>query len=349
MKRAFLYLVIILLLIWMGARFVQQRRGYAAKTIQQIQAVEGYPIEAAASTLSRFVLTRRYAGTVTGGEETDIVPLVGEYVAHVLVREGQTVLRGQTVCELSHDNPSASYQQAKLGLDNAERELSRVQALYDKGAVSRQMLDGLTLSRDIARERLVSSERLLTVTSPIDGIVSDLRAEPGKFAPPGVALAKVVSRGDLRVRVEVPSGDRDLVKQGASCDVLAGGLTAAGRVQRLALSADKETRGFAAWVELLSKRSGFAFRPGVLVDVDVKVVDIDTAVTVDQDALLRAGDHWRVFIVNGNRALVRDVEVGGQSRGRAWIRSGLEPGAAVVVSGASQLFDGAPVRIITRS
>jgi len=349
MKRAILYICLILLAALLAYRFIQKRSVRAAMTIQQIQSVDGVPVETAQAGCARFTMTRRYSGTVAGRIESEVTPLTAEYISKVLVEEGARVKVGDPICELSRDSPTASFAQAKLALENAERDFSRMEALFRQGAVSRQALDGVTLARDLARERYETSERLLTITSPIAGVVADLRAEKGKFVSPGFLLAKIVSEDQLRVKFEIPSYDKDLTRIGAEAVVTSMGVNARGRLERLALSADRDSRDFQAWVALTSKPDLAAFSPGLSVTIALNVVDFEDAIVVPSDALIRSGDHWKLYVVVQDKAEERAVELGGTDHGNAWIASGLEVGETVVVNGGNNLTNGSRLRIISKS
>jgi len=329
-------------------RFIQQRKPESTQTIAEIQAVEGYPVEVTKVKIQPFGMIRRYGGTVTGGEEASAVPAIGEYIKVIPVREGQQVSRDDAICELSRDNPAAGYRRGELALMNAERDLDRVQKLFDQGAVSKQTLDGVTLSRDLAKDGLANAEKLLYVRAPISGRITELTAEVGSFATPGIPLAKIVSNDYLRVRVDIPTGDRGLIMEGHGAVISGSGASRSGRVSRIADSADPKGRSFTTWIQLDERPDDRGFKPGMFVDVEIEVVKEDSAVTVASDALIRNGDGWRVFVVNQDRVRLTDVTVGGANPDAAWIRDGLPPNAIVVVSGANLLFDGAKIRVITK-
>ncbi|MBM3326607.1 MAG: efflux RND transporter periplasmic adaptor subunit [Calditrichaeota bacterium] len=348
MKKIILWIVIVVIASVMAFRFLERHQAAADPTILEIQAAEGYPVEVESAAIKPFRLSRLYTGTLTGREEADIVPMVGEYIARVLVREGQRVTAGQIICELSKDNPSAGYRQAELALENAGRELQRIQTLFDKGAVARQMLDGITLQRDIAKRNFELSQRLLTLTTPIAGTVANLTAEAGKFAAPGMPLAKVIAADRLRATFEVPAVDRNEIVIGANCRITAAGATASGKVERIALSADQEGRAFTAWIKIDDAPDNLAFSPGLMADIEVFVFDVPQALVVAPEAILRRGDDYHLFIVDNGKAKLLPVEIGARASDAVWIRSGLEPGAQVVIAGADLLSDGAPIRISKR-
>ncbi|NQT33626.1 efflux RND transporter periplasmic adaptor subunit [bacterium] len=349
MKRVILYVLTALLIALIVYRFAERRKVEATLTIAQIQAEKGYPIEVGKSSIGHFRMVNHYTGTVVGGKQSDVVSSLSEHVSRVLVTEGQYVNKDQVICELSRDNPMASHAQLKLALENAEKELERIQKLFDEGAVSEQILDGMTLQRNLAAEALAASEKLLFIRAPFAGKITELSAEPGKLVTPGQSVAKVVSIENPRVKVQIPARDREKMKAGSICDLETNGISIKGKIRSISLSADPEGRTFTAWIDLSEKPDGFQFSPGLMVDVFVSVFEIEEAVLVSPDALIRKGEDWFVYTVEDEQAALRDVILGGQTRDAAWIKSGLNADVTVVVSGANLLFDGAPVRIISRN
>lgn len=346
MRRFLIWLVIAGLVAGLVYRAIQHQRGRTVRSLTQIQWEEGFPVEVAEVVQRPFRVVKDYLGTLVAGEEAEIVPLVGEYVSQVVVKEGDRVKAGDAICLLSKDNPQAGYQQARLALENAERELARLEALFFKGAVSRQAVDGATLHRDLAKRQLEVAERLLTLKSPIEGVVSELRAEVGKFAPPGIPIAKVVDDRRLRVKFEIPAGDGELIAKGQPCWVRLDDESVEGRIVRMALSADKEGRTFEAWAELSTRPMLSVWRSGVMVEVKVLAINEDRALLIPPEALVRETGSPAVWVVNGGKAEKVRVTVRGINADAIWIGEGLSPGDPVVVSGKENLFPNAPVKII---
>ncbi len=349
MKRIFIIIMIFALAALLVYRFIERRETRAALTIQQIQAKEGFPVELEISAVRHFQMENRYTGVVTGGEEAEVVSMLGEYISDVFVNEGQMVKVGQAICRLSRENPSANYAQAKLLYENADRDRKRLETLFQQGAISRQSLDNGALASELAKERFASVERLLTISSPISGAVTDLEAEVGKFAQPGISLARIVSTGELRIRVEIPSSDRKSVQNGAKAFVEVSGARIPAIVNRIAHSAERESRTFTAWIEIGEIEKNFALSSGLMVDVALVAADVPEAVTVTDDAVLRFGNDRWIFVIDGDRAIRRSVIVGGESDGLTWISSGLDAGTRVVAVGANNLQHGAKVRVISKS
>jgi HlyD family secretion protein len=83
---------------------------------------------------------------------------------------------------------------------------------------------------------------------------------------------------------------------------------------------------------------------GFRVEARIVVWEAADVVRVPVSALFRRGDGWSVFVVEGGRALRRDVEVGQRGTFEAEVRAGLEPGEHVVLHPSDRVQDTARVR-----
>ena len=349
MKRVIFLLIAIIIIGLLIYRFAERRRIVTTRTIAQIQAQEGYPVEVENVEMGTFNLTRKYTGTVVGGKQSVVVSMLSEHISEVFVRQGQFVEKDAVICELSRNNPSASYAKAKLASENAERELARVQALYNEGAISEQVLDAAQMQRDMTVEALKTTEQLLYLCAPIAGIVTELEAEVGKLIAPGQPVAKIVSTEKARVEIQIPARDRDMIKINAPCTISNDGNSASGKVERVSLSANPENRSFTAWITFSERQKRLVFSPGLLVDVNINVLNAENVTIVTPDALMRKGERWFIYALDGDNVRLREIELGGVNHDIAWIRSGVALDEQVITSGASLLFEGAPVRIIHRN
>lgn len=82
-------------------------------------------------------------------------------------------------------------------------------------------------------------------------------------------------------------------------------------------------------------------------DLRILVFDVPETITVPVSALLRAGDHWAVFVADHGRARKREVEISRRNGQDAAVSKGFAPGKQVIVHPADTVRDG--VRIEART
>jgi HlyD family secretion protein len=211
------------------------------------------------------------SGTVEATEAELGFPATGR-LDSLLAREGDPVARGQRLAMLDHSETQARLQEAKARGDamraaltelergsrpeevaqsraaldaavekhsDAERDLQRVEKLFEGGAVSQEALDKAVLQERVAksqrdhaqeqhrlmekgprREKIAQQRALLaqaeaqvqaleaqlanlTILSPLDGVVTVRHREPGEIVPAGSPVLTIMDPGDRWVRIYV--------------------------------------------------------------------------------------------------------------------------------------------------
>lgn len=161
--------------------------------------------------------------------------------------------------------------------------------------------------------------------------------------PAGQELFRLIRRGRLEWRAEVPAGDLARLKPGLAATLaLPGGATASGTLRMLAPTVDPQTRNGIAYVDLAASRDA---RAGMFARGEFELGSAP-ALTLPQSALLLREGHAYVMRV-GDDAKVSQTKVatGRRVGDRVEITGGLDADARVVAAGGAFLADGDTVRI----
>jgi HlyD family secretion protein len=86
---------------------------------------------------------------------------------------------------------------------------------------------------------------------------------------------------------------------------------------------------------------------GYRVEPSIVVWESPSVVRVPLSALFRDGERWAVFVSDGGKARLREVEVGQQNGLHAQIVSGIQPGERVVVHPNDRIADGTRIEVRT--
>ena len=87
-----------------------------------------------------------------------------------------------------------------------------------------------------------------------------------------------------------------------------------------------------------------AMGDGFRVVVRVITASVDPALLVPVGALFPHGQSMAVYVLEGNRARLQPVDVGGRNDTHAWVRSGLATGQTVIVYPPSTVANGKRVK-----
>jgi len=203
---------------------------------------------------------------------------------------------------------------------------------------------GARTAFEVAEADFIAAKGAVELSSPIDGVVTDISVNLGQQAPMGVPIATVAATQKMRMTIYVVAAEINLLKVGQEAKVrIDSGDSLTARITELASSADPETRLFR--VELEIDNSSGALKPGMFARAQIVVADLRQTLVVDNSAVFFDEGIPKVYIVQGDTAYARSIELGPGDGRRTQVLSGLEQGQAVVVVGKNNLRDRTPVTV----
>jgi RND family efflux transporter MFP subunit len=328
-------------------------------------------------------------------EQADVGAKALGYLDAVLVDRGDRVRRGQLLAvvrpsdlkdQLESARGSLAQAQAQAVLARANRD--RGQALAPTGFVSQQDLQQQEAAVQGSEAALAAAQANVGVLatrlgetrieSPMDGVVSARKLDPGALVGPGSPSGTILTIQRLDVlRVFVPVNERDVaqlrVGQDAHVEVDAlPGRSFQGKVARVSPAFDPGARTLDAEVQLANP--GGALRPGMYGRAAI-VTDVHRgAVVIPSPTVQISGDRPYVFVLDTSggaaappaagaadppapgggpakgpapvSARVRRIAIQTGVDGGDWLEvtSGLKLGDEIVTAGMDVLSDGAQVR-----
>jgi RND family efflux transporter MFP subunit len=264
----------------------------------------------------------------------------------------------------------AKLSEGEASLTRARLNLERARALFAADSLIKPDLDSAQADFDAAEARVSAARadielaeialRDCALVSPTTGIVLERRVEVGSLAAAGTVGFVLGDLSSVKARFGIPDGMIQAVRLGESIGVIVEAIAAttfSGRVTAVAPAADPQSRVFDVEVTIPNKDG--RLRPGMIGTVAVgqppsKVAAADRRLTVPLAAVVRSGagaGQFAVVVVqqqNGTDvARLRPVELGEVVGNAITVLNGVTAGDRVVVSGATLLVDGDPVRVIS--
>lgn len=295
-------------------------------------------------------------GTLHSKDELQLSFKMPGVVARVLVTEGQQVRRGQPLATLDLREIDAQVAAARSGVDKAQRDLQRAEALYaDSVATLAQVQDART-GADVARSGLQAAafnRRYATIVAPADGVVLRRLAEGGELVGAGQPVVVLGSseRGQV-LRVGVADRDAVRLKPGDAATVRFDafpGEEFAGSVREVAPAADPATGTYQVEVSVSGGGGRKPLSSGLVGRVEMRPAAGAEMALVPIGSILEAdGDAATVYTLaaDGRTARRLPVTVGFIAGERVAVSGGLEGVASVVTDGAAYLGDGAAVKVV---
>lgn len=282
------------------------------------------------------------------------------------VEVGSTVHRGQVLARLDSADTGLTAQASEADVraaeaDNAlaEAELERQRQLYAKKFIAKSALDireaqyktSLARVEQAKAQAAVSGNqsRYTALVADRDGVVTDIRAEPGQVVSAGEVIARVADLKQMEVVVAVPESRMAGVKVGAPALVklwASQEKSYQGKVRELAPAADAVTRTFQ--VKVTIPIADDVVRLGMTAGVKFASAE-DSALLLPTTAITQRDGKAVVWVVDGKTLQVqpRPVETGMFREDGVFITGGLRAGEQVVAVGTHALSPGQVVRPIS--
>ena len=370
-SRSVVIAIVTLLLVAIGVgAFVLMRPGAAGPGGATVAAPTGTaaPVRPALSVVvtrpqrSTLPLAVTANGNIAAWQEASIgTEANGLRLASVRVNVGDTVKRGQTLATFDPQTIEVELSQTKAAVAEAEAmygdaaaNAKRAETLDATGALSEAAIAQYRTAERTAKARLDAQRALLkarqlrvaqtAVLAPDDGIISSRSATVGAVLPAGQELFRMIRKGRLEWRAEVPSADLALIEPGMTARIDAAGREPiAGTVRMVAPTVDRQTRNAIVYVDL--PKPGAA-RAGMFASGSFDTGS-SSALTLPQSAVLLRDGFAYVFVV-GDDNKVREVKVtvGRRAEGRIELTGGLDGAARVVAAGGGFLGEGDTVRVV---
>ena len=148
-------------------------------------------------------------------------------VKEVFIKNGDFVEKGQILMTFDDDETNKlnrSIEKERINLQKIQRDLNTTRELYKLGGASRDEVKNLEDSARISQLNIdeyveVLSKTATEVRSPVDGVVSNLKAQKNYLVDTDSSLLEIIDADDLRIIVEIPEYNSQTVKIGQSIRV----------------------------------------------------------------------------------------------------------------------------------
>lgn len=156
------------------------------------------------------------SGVLASEKEIAFSFKIGGIIDKLNYSKGDYVKRGRTLAQLELVEINAQVIQAQNGFDKAERDLARVENLYQDSVATLEQKQDATTALEIAKADLdiaKFNKRYANIIAPMDGKILSKRAEVGELVSPGQAIYILGSSGQKGTQViKVGVADKQIVR-----------------------------------------------------------------------------------------------------------------------------------------
>jgi multidrug efflux pump subunit AcrA (membrane-fusion protein) len=249
----------------------------------------------------------------------------------------QRLLREGAIAEKDVNDARANLSQARTQYETAKKHLEDLQ-----GFARDQQLKAAAAQREAAKGRFESMQAQLgytRITSPIDGVVTDLPFYAGETPPAGQPVVTVMDLSQVIARTHVSQAEAAELAVGADAALIGpGGAPIAAKVTQISPALDASNSTVEVWVQA-ENRDG-SLRPGTSLRVEIIARTASNALVIPDKAVLTSpqGATYAIVIDKDNKPHRRKIAIGIRDAGKAQVVDGLESGQRVATTGAFELF-----------
>ena len=342
-------------------------RSSSAETKPAAQAPQATPVPVAVIEQHEVTTWDEFSGRLEAVERVDVRSRVAGAVKSVHFTEGALVKRDDLLITIDPDPYAAEVDraqaqvvaaQARVNYTKSERE--RAQRLWDESAIARRELDERVNAAQEAEANLRAAQAALQsarlnlgytqVRAPVAGRVGRLEVTVGNLVPAGpgapvlttlVSVNPIYASFDADEHVVLRTlheGQQSIAVEAET--VTNGGKQLRGRLQLI--DNQVNTRSGTVRVRAVFDNKDGSLIPGQFVKLRMGKAKTEQALLVSERAVGTDQSKRFVFVVGpDDKAIWREVTLGGTANGQRIVTSGLEAGERIVVNGLQRVRPGA--------
>jgi membrane fusion protein, multidrug efflux system len=338
----------------------------SAETAPAAAAPQAVPVPVALVTRREVTTWDEFSGRLEAVERVAVRSRVAGQVKSVHFTEGALVKAGELLVRIDPEPYAAEAERAKAQvvaaqarLDYAKSEHERARRLWEDSAIARRELDERVNGEREAQANLRAAQAALElarlslgyteVRAPVAGRVGRLEVTVGNLvaAGPGApVLTTLVSVNPIYASFDadehvvlrtLQDGTKGVAVEAET--VTNGGRRLTGRLQLIDNQVDP--RSGTVRVRAVFDNKDGSLMPGQYVKLRMGQARPQPAILVAERAIGTDQSKRFVIVVGpGNKALWREVTLGGAAEGERIVTAGLEPGERIVVNGLQRVRPG---------
>jgi RND family efflux transporter MFP subunit len=295
-------------------------------------------------------------GTVKSDQSVTLYPESAGRIQRVLVRSGQKVSAGQVLVELDNSVMQSSLAEIKTQLDLAQTLFDKQKRLWDQGIGSEVQYLQVKTQLEGLQKRLATAQKqaaMASLRAPFAGTVDELFLKAGEYAAPGMAVARLVSSGGLRLELDVPETyiTRLKVGQKIALNFNSIGLQTSASISQVGDFISADSRTFKVNVSLPSNSQ---IKPNMMASAQVVDYSSKGVITVPNRLILQdsKGANYTYLFVPAKNGLGkverRELQLGVSNNDATEVLGGLSLEEQIIDRGIRSVQTGETVKAVIK-
>jgi len=326
-------------------------------------------------SISKYI---RATGSVAGDEDVIVYSKVAERVEKINVTPGQIVKKNQILVEQKNEILRQGLDIATAALKTAEAQtklsvldFERMKKLFSEKAVSPQQYDQAKTANESTGHSLEQAKSMYEqakelyensfVKAPFDGVVAAIYVEKNQSINIGQPVVQIISPSKMKSKIYLTGEDVQNVKAGQRVVIKFPTIPGAefnGRVDKINTSIDQTSKSMEVEIVILTK--DLRIKSGLFGEFLIETKNIANSLVVPEVALIPQTEikidretglqntfkKYYLFIIEKNKAKMKEVKTGIANNGQIEITNGLSIGDSVIIVGQNIVKEGQTVNVI---
>ncbi|MFW2405379.1 MAG: efflux RND transporter periplasmic adaptor subunit [Gammaproteobacteria bacterium] len=291
-------------------------------------------------------------GTARANESIEVTSRISSIVTGIHFDEGQRVNAGDLLVELDNAEIRAQLTMAQASLKQKRSQFRRSQTLGQTRVVSDAELEELEAGVLMAEAEVRGAQARLDnsfVRAPFSGTVGLRKISLGDLVGPETIITTLDDTDTIKLDFTIPEIYLSSLERGMPIEARSNVFRDrifTGAISSIDTRVDPITRSLSV-VAGMPNDDGL-LRPGMFLTVGVEK-ERENVLLIPEEALVPRQGRQFVYVIEGGKAVEKQVELGARAPGLAEIRSGISAGDTIVTEGTQKLRNGAVVEIVSAS
>lgn len=348
MKRM-LYLLISLILLGLVIFKLKNNKEVAQARIYHFDKEQPVNVQVDTLKLQSIDAEQYFTGAFEPEKEVKISAETQGKINSIFVDAGSYVNKGQTLIKIDDALLKLQLQSVSVQIEGLEADVNRYTILTNADAIQGVKLEKAQLGLKAAKVQSNTIREQITktnVTAPFSGIVTAKFSETGAFAAPGVPLLQITDISRLRFTVSVPESDLHLFNINQNYPVKADAYSELNLSGKAIVVGSKGNAANSFPIQFsINNTTDLKIKSGMFGKVLISTLHKKDGLLIPSSAIAGSDIKPQVYVVEKNKAVLKDVVIAQRIAKGIVIKEGVQPGDIIVTGGFINLFEGANVSI----
>lgn len=289
-------------------------------------------------------------GTVYANNDVMIASEVSGKITNIYAGAGDFVQAGSPIVKVDDELKQAAFSTAEFNYDKAKKDYLRNEELYKTKSVTEAQFEAAKLAYKSAETQMITARRQLKDTkicAPFSGVLVSRTVDQGAMVNNGTVIGNLVDVSTLKVKLNIAEKDAFTLKAGSRVNITTDvyeNVNFTGTVKSISAKGD-ESHTFPVEITLPNSSTN-PLRAGMFVKIHFDFNKKENALVIPREAIIGSIKAPKVYVVEGNKAVLRSIVVSAEVSKKVEVISGLNAGEKVITNGQINIKNGSEVSII---